>query len=585
MRYNTIGDRYSTFINDTSKTNNSTQKYSFPKLFTSPNYSRISNYKKLNPYSVNKRLLKSNEVNIQKTFRGRSIARNNIKLVKILNFEDEVNEIISNDAEIQKKKEKIDKNNKIKMLRLGLLKKKENNDSFNFTEKSEAENIVEKEKENEEDLEKINNENREKERKLEKKFKEELTNMENIKAECQKINQRINNIDEKIEEEKMELNILVNYAEEFDKKYQREVAENINDKNININNEEENVAIKDSKEGSESNRKKNKHFEKLNKLIIYKQQREDKKKFLKENIRENEKLKQELEKELDEKRIKCNEYKKGVYNLRKNLISSYHLKLYEGIDYRNEGLISIIKDIWNLGVNVDTNFMPTYLDDLSIQFLLQKAKQSIEIAKIRKVISDNENEYSSLLKEWRLNDMEINNILNKRSSLGFFSRNNEGKDSINDTELFKTKVSDISISYLNPYPKTKEFMIDYKKKHNTLFQNEIPESEVRHMKFESFTIPAKVLEKTKKIEKLKYLLGMKIEQNKQNDKNEVERIIKEYIKNDYKKRFKVIVEILFGALFGDKKNDMLNYYAKLDKEFKDGNKIIQFHTKYKIKLK
>ena len=81
---------------------------------------------------------------------------------------------------------------------------------------------------------------------------------------------------------------------------------------------------------------------------------------------------------------------------------------------------------------------------------------------------------------------------------------------------------------------------------------------------------------------MKYLLSMKIEQNKQNDKKEVQRLNKEFIKNNYQEKYKVNVENLFGALFGDKKNEMLIYYTKLEKEYRDGSKVIQFHTKYNI---
>ena len=81
-------------------------------------------------------------------------------------------------------------------------------------------------------------------------------------------------------------------------------------------------------------------------------------------------------------------------------------------------------------------------------------------------------------------------------------------------------------------------------------------------------------------------MEIKIEQNKQKDKKEVERLNKEFIKNQYKERYEVNVETLFGALFGEKKkNEMLIYYARLEKEYRDGKKIIQFHTKLNIKLK
>ena len=561
------------------------QKLSFPNIFFSPNKTKIgkSRNKNQNILSVRKINIKPLELNPSITLRKKMKAKEKIKMVTILNLEDKVNDIMQTEFELEKQKEKIDKNSAINMIRIGLYKKKENNETDGF-QQNDFKNIVEKEKENEEDLEKMDNENREKERKMEKKFKEKLNNLEKIKKECDKINQRIISINNKIEDNQLDAKILVDYAGEFDRKLEKKISENLNEKEINTN---ANDLDSEKNEVTETNKKKNKQFEKMNKLVIYKQQREDKKKLIKESIIEKENIKQELENELITKRDICNKAKKEVYNIRKKLIESYHLKLYEGLEFHNEGLTSIIKDIWNLGVNVNTNFMPTYLDNLSIDFLLQRARQSIELSKIRKIIKENENELVLYLKEWKLNNAEINDVLNKINHFGFYDKNDEHKEKINSSnekELFKTNITDISISYLNPYPKTKEFMIEYKKKHPQLFQKDLPDVEVKHLKFKSLNIPAKIIEKNKTLEKMKYLLAMKIEQNKQNDRKEVERLNKEFIKNNYQEKYKVNVETLFGALFGDKKNEMLLYNSRLEREFRDGKRVIQFHTKYnKIK--
>ena len=75
-------------------------------------------------------------------------------------------------------------------------------------------------------------------------------------------------------------------------------------------------------------------------------------------------------------------------------------------------------------------------------------------------------------------------------------------------------------------------------------------------------------------------------QNELNDKMEVERLSKEFLSNNYQDKYKVNVEKLFSSLFGDKKNEMLIYYSRLEKDMKDNNKIIQFHSKSNsIKLK
>ena len=581
-------------INDFSNTDNNGFKYTFIDSYKSPSskINKMGKIKipKLNTLSIRKKYSNPLEVVSTGSFRSLSKASRNINLIKMLSIEDNVKDIFDTDKEMQRLREKLNKNTVIKMLRLGLYKKKENeeeNNNNNKTEKMEVQSIAEKEKENEENLEKINNENREKEEKVKKIFKEKLTNLEKVKDECQKLNQQINKLNNAIEESQMEISVIVKCSNEFDEKFMNNLNNpNQIEKNISLDNE--GISIANKNETNEKNKNKNKQFEQLNKLMIYKQQRDDKRKNLMEMINEKENIKKELENDLIIKREQCNQLKKDVYNIRKKLLNIYNIKLYEGLDYGKEGLISIIKDIWNLGVNVDTNYMPTYLDDDTIEFLFNKANHSIEVSKIRKVISDNEKEYTSYLKEWKINSTEISTLINKRNNMAFpnsnFEQKNGMKSSFKEDDLFKTTISDISISYLDSYPRTKEFMIKYKRRHPQLFHKEIPEFDFKYMKYKSLNIPAKILEKKKHIEKLKCLLNMKIEQNKQNDKLEVERLNKEFIKNQYKEKYKVNVETLFGALFGEKKNEMLNYYSKLEKEFKEGEKIIQFHTKYKIKI-
>ena len=600
MKYNSMTNKLSpiidksNIINDFSNTDNNGFKYTFIDSYKSPSskINKMGKIKipKLNTLSIRKKYSNPLEVVSTGSFRSLSKASRNINLIKMLSIEDNVKDIFDTDKEMQRLREKLNKNTVIKMLRLGLYKKKENeeeNNNNNKTEKMEVQSIAEKEKENEENLEKINNENREKEEKVKKIFKEKLTNLEKVKDECQKLNQQINKLNNTIEESQMEISVIVKCSNEFDEKFMNNLNNpNQIEKNISLDNE--GISIANKNETNEKNKNKNKQFEQLNKLMIYKQQRDDKRKNLMEMINEKENIKKELENDLIIKREQCNQLKKDVYNIRKKLLNIYNIKLYEGLDYGKEGLISIIKDIWNLGVNVDTNYMPTYLDDDTIEFLFNKANHSIEISKIRKVISDNEKEYTSYLKEWKINSTEISTLINKRNNMAFpnsnFEQKNGMKSSYKEDDLFKTKISDISISYLDSYPRTKEFMIKYKRRHPQLFHKEIPEFDFKYMKYKSLNIPAKILEKKKHIEKLKCLLNMKIEQNKQNDKLEVERLNKEFIKSQYKEKYKVNVETLFGALFGEKKNEMLNYYSKLEKEFKEGKKIIQFHTKYKIKI-
>ena len=581
---------------DNSTSNILFQKTEFPFLTKIPKPVKLVKHRQINSFSE-KRL--KTEAKIDENIPFFRKLNPKIKLVNLLNFEEDVDKILKTDLDLEREKEKIDKNKTIKLIRLGLYdkekeKEKENNEdkNNNIDNNYQVFSKLEKEKENQQDFDKINNENRNKERKLEKQLKDNLNNLEQLRNEWHSLNTQINDTNKIIEDYQLELNILNNYAEEYDQKIQ----EKLNEKKKE---EEESYANGNhkKKEILESPKKSNKVlkvdlFTHLSKMIVVKQKREDQKKVLKEKILVKENIKKKLEIELINKRILYNKVKKDFYLLKKKLINSYHIKLYEGLDFHGEGLSMIIKDIWNLGANVNISFMPRYLDGYGVDFLFKKARQSIEINNLKQIIKDNEKELAYYLKDWRKNNKDFKNIFNKSNISGLNNTNNkniENKNDFNEKELFKTKVGDIgdiSISYLEPYPKTKKFMIEYKKRHPNIFQREIPIEEIKNISFKSFNIPAKITEKNKYIEKLKNLLEIKIEQNRQKDKKEVERLNKEFIKNNYQEKYEVSVETVFGALFGDeKKHDMLIYYTKLEKDFRDGNKIIQFHTKLKLKLK
>ena len=601
MRMNTI---------DNEKLNsrkNLNQKLSFPNLFNLKTYS-----KKITSLSSQKRFYINNKklASIKKPFHFTKKLKNEINFIHMLDIDNSIKDTIEADLNLKKQKLKIDNNNTIKKLRLGLYKKKtENNKNDMFDDKTEVNNdkndennnkvfnVIEKDKENEQSLEKIENDLKDKERIAEKKLEEKKENLNKVKNEIKIIGEKLNEINGEIDDDKMEEKILIDYADEFDANYEKSLIEKDKEKEELLMEKErmENYAKFDQRNSNKSanhfmelNKKKYQEMEYMKKLNIFRQKREDKKKALRDTILQKEDKKFKLESELIKKRNILNKIKQDFHIVRNDLINKYHLKLYEGITIHNEGLSSIIKEIWKLDSEINTNYMPSYLDPLCIKFLFQKAKQSIEVNKLRKIIKDAEIDFASDLKNFVDNNEDL---INPKDIIGLklFGKNDDrkiGNNTMEESELFKTKISDISISYLDPYPKTKQFILDYRKKNPNKFKKEMPKVEFKNLKFKSMNIPGYITEKNKKIEKLKYLLEIKLEQNKLNDKKEVERLNKEFIINNYQEKYNVNVETLFGALFGDKKNEMLIYYARLEKDFKDNKKLIQFHTKYNnIKLK
>jgi signal recognition particle GTPase len=73
---------------------------------------------------------------------------------------------------------------------------------------------------------------------MEKKFKEKLTSLEQIRDECQRLNAKINEVNKNLEDNVLESNVLVNYAKEFDENYRQKLNED-NDREKDLDESEE----------------------------------------------------------------------------------------------------------------------------------------------------------------------------------------------------------------------------------------------------------------------------------------------------------------------------------------------------------
>ena len=479
-----------------------------------------------------------------------------LDLVYKLNMEIDVDHLFEEDLKLKKQKEKIDNNPDILAKRLNLYK---NNTEKNGEKKMEIDS-------------------KEKEKYIEKEFKEKLEQLENIKKECNEINIEIIKTRDTIEEFKLEKSVAEKYGNLLDQKFMQEIKEKeknkvdkyennaiIEQSEENIENEEENNTNKNFNNGSEKElSKKNvvqEKFQQMAALSQLKKKREERLKYISENLI----IKEEQLRNMEEKQInlieQCKQKKNGIYKLRHQLLNIYHLNLYEGLNFRSDGLSTLIRSIWNLGVNVDINYMPSYLDNYSIDYLFDKTKRLIEISKMRQIIEDNEKELEESIKLWKQEKI-----------------NENSKDSDNGTNsnFFQTGVME-KYNYMDKYPKSKQFMEDYNKKYfskKDIFQINLKQKN----EFKSKNIPYGIIEKYNNIEKLKYLLNNLIEQNDNKEKKEIERICKEFINNNYGEKYNVAVETVMGALCGEeKKNEGINIFAKIQREYKEGKKLIQFH--------
>ena len=477
-----------------------------------------------------------------------------LDLVNKLNMELEVDELFQEESRLRKQKEKIDNSPDIKAKRLNKFKAS--------TENGEK---------------KIEVDSKEKEKYIEKEFKDELEAFTKIKNECALINEKINNIRNIIDDYQLELNVFNKYGDELDKKYALEMKEKEKNRLLDtvLNNQagdtNQNIDSQDAEEKLR-NSLKNEKLEYLNSVAQIKKQRDEKMKIIELNKSRAQTESIELEKKYNELMKQCGQKKSVVYKARNQLLNIYHLELYEGLTFRTDGLATLIRSIWNLGVNVDINYMPSYLDKLSIDFLFDKARRLIKISEMRQIIEENQLDFENSVNAWK-------KTVNENTK--------DSSEEKTDENFFKTGVMD-RYNYMNKYPNSKKFMEDYNKKYFSKADTfEIKLNKNKKL-FKSKNIPATIIDKHHKIEKLKILLNNLLEKNDGIEKKEIQRLCREFTTNNYQDKYHVSVDVIMGALCGEeKRNEAITFFAKYQKEYKEGKQLIQFHklnSKFNQKL-
>ena len=467
-----------------------------------------------------------------------------LDLVNKLNMELEVDELFQEESRLRKQKEKIDNSPDIKAKRLNKFKAS--------TENGEK---------------KIEVDSKEKEKYIEKEFKDELEAFTKIKNECALINEKINNIRNIIDDYQLELNVFNKYGDELDKKYALEMKEKEKNRlldtvlNNQVGDTNQNIDSQDAEEKLR-NSLKNEKLEYLNSVAQIKKQRDEKMKIIELNKSRAQTESIELEKKYNELMKQCGQKKSVVYKARNQLLNIYHLELYEGLTFRTDGLATLIRSIWNLGVNVDINYMPSYLDKLSIDFLFDKARRLIKISEMRQIIEENQLDFENSVNAWK-------KTVNENTK--------DSSEEKTDENFFKTGVMD-RYNYMNKYPNSKKFMEDYNKKYFSKADTfEIKLNKNKKL-FKSKNIPATIIDKYHKIEKLKILLNNLLEKNDGIEKKEIQRLCREFTTNNYQDKYHVSVDVIMGALCGEeKRNEALTFFAKYQKEYKEGKQLIQFH--------
>ena len=514
------------------------------KFKTINNKNNSMNFLEQMPKTIDSRKIRIRKINLNKSL------LNDIEVVKNLDIDVIPNMLMARQFEMKKLKENIDNNTDIELKRLGKYKQKQSKQSNQSTDEKDIES-------------------KERVKILEKKYLEFLDQYKNNKSELEKINAHILNIINIIDDYKLELYSFDNYSNDIYKKFK----ENIEKKKLELMTKMENMQYQSMDEYN--------LFEKeLNKLtgdkFHFQEEIKQKRIIINENITKAEELLNKLQEKKNDINNTTKELKNNIKENKINLIKLYHLSLYEGLDFRYEGLSNIIRSIWNLGVEVDVAFMPKYLDKLLINFLFEHAKLVIQINNFKKQLDLSNKKFLNDLDDWKKTNNISNNITLRHDETSQRSSNN-----ISDVDLFQTKLNKSKLGNKNRNSKSMKFMQNYYNKFYFLIdnkeKNELNDYKQSRLQY-NFSVPKKFVEEHQDIEKGKIILQNLQNKMKNMEKNEIKRICREFTYNNYGIIYNVCPYIIVSAICGNEsKDEGMIFYNMTEREISDNKKKLRFH--------
>jgi len=244
-------------------------------------------------------------------------------------------------------------------------------------------------------------------------------------------------------------------------------------------------------------------------------------------------------------------YKKEEKEIISKLMIFYKELLFKGKNVKKDGLVWIIKAIWNLGENVPMSFMPDFLDVDSIEYLFKLAHKQLEMEYFTKKII----EMKLSLKKDISNKYDISK-LDKSGRL-------EGEENNNQKFFNKSRL------YYNVQKRSEGIVSENKK---DVYKDLVKEFADKNIDLELTNSPE--VNKINSVKKLVEKIKNEIMELK---RNEIKRIFKCFIENNYEEKFNTNIETVLSALIGaDAKDTEMNKYNVVKKNYISKLKKIRF---------
>ena len=213
---------------------------------------------------------------------------------------------------------------------------------------------------------------------------------------------------------------------------------NIINKQMNNNINENNIDSKNSNHNSENKSQFEDRMKKMKMLYLAKKEQEEIKLEKHQVIKNYKSTIKKIEDEINSLNKELTELREQEHDIVQKLMKHFQALLFNGRDTRNEGLVWIIKAMWSLGKNVPMQFIPTFLDFKSIEFLFKLANKSIELDNKKKLLNEQKKELN--IKLHRLYYFKDNN----KNEKNVFNKKLISKKNLNDKRksslIFKTNL-------------------------------------------------------------------------------------------------------------------------------------------------
>jgi len=251
--------------------------------------------------------------------------------------------------------------------------------------------------------------------------------------------------------------------------------------------------------------------------------------------------KKNLENELKKLDKELEKTKKEEKEIIRKLMQYYKEILFKGKPVKKDGLVWVVKAIWYLGENVPMSFLPPFLDFDSIEYLFKLAHKQLEIEYFTKKVHEMK---LSLKKD--ISDKYKNDFI--RLKIKYKSK----KENNNSLLLDKSKF------YINMKKANNESISEEKK---NVYLDLVKEFEEKNRQFELMNLPEinRINSVKEHLQKIKDDI-IKLKQN------EIKRISKCFIENNYEEIYHTNIETVLSALIGtDTKDTEMNKYHILKK--------------------